>query len=67
MYFLVDVGESAEVKSRIENHDRKDCWPKYCTGTLTASVLYTPNLHQAGRRKIEQAIRDQYQPPCGVF
>ena len=27
-YFLVDVGESSEVKSRVDNHDRSDCWEK---------------------------------------
>lgn len=27
-HYLVDVGESAKVKTRVENHDRKDCWKK---------------------------------------
>ncbi len=66
-YYLVDVGETAEVKTRVENHDRKDCWTRNCTGTLTISVLYTPNLQQTGRREIEQAIRDQFAPPCGTY
>ena len=64
-YTLVDVGESATVKTRIDNHDRKDCWTRNCTGTLTVSVLYTPNQQQAGRMLIEKEIRDQYNPPCG--
>ena len=64
-YYLVDVGESATVKSRVENHERKPCWQRNCTGTLTASVYYTPNLHQQGRIQIEQEIRDQFDPPCG--
>ena len=25
---IIDVGESASVRSRIESHDRKDCWKK---------------------------------------
>ena len=64
-YYLKDVGESAKVKERVENHDRKDCWEKNCTGTLTYAVKYTPNLQQEGRKKIEKEIRDQYNPPCG--
>src|SRR5437899_7335794 len=64
-YYLVDVGESATVKSRVESHDRKDCWSRNCSGTLTVSVFYTPNLQQAGRKEIEQAIRNQFNPPCG--
>ena len=64
-YYLIDVGESAEVKTRIDNHDRKDCWRRNCGGTLTVSVLYTPNQQQAGRMAIEQELRKQYDPPCG--
>lgn len=62
---VVDVGESSSVKTRVENHDRKNCWRKNCSGTLKIAVLYTPNVQQAGRVKIEQKIRNQYNPTCG--
>ena len=64
-YFVIDVGESAQVKTRIENHDREDCWRRYCNDTLMVAVLYTPNLQQTGRSAIEQEIRRKYNPPCG--
>ena len=64
-YYLIDVGESHGVKSRVENHERKDCWERECTGTLVYAVYYTPNLQQPGRMEIEQEIRDRYAPPCG--
>jgi len=64
-YLLIDIGESEDVKERVKNHDRKDCWTKNCKGTLTVSVLYTPNLKQEGRKEIEQELRDDYNPPCG--
>ena len=64
-YYLIDIGESAKVKERVDNHEREDCWKKNYSGTLTVSVLYTPNLQQAGRMEIEQEIRKQYNPPCG--
>jgi hypothetical protein len=53
------------VKSRVDTHDRKDCWKRNCNSTLTVAVHYTPNLHQAGRMAIEQELRKQYDPPCG--
>jgi hypothetical protein len=62
---VVDVGESDTVKSRVEGHDRKGCWKRSCSGTLGYAALYTPNWTDAQRRQVEQAIRQQYNPPCG--
>jgi len=64
-YYIVDVGESSQVKTRVENHERKDCWQRNGQGNLTVAVLYTPNLQQPGRAAIEKEIRMQYNPPCG--
>lgn len=64
-YSLIDVGESGNVRERVENHDREDCWlgqtsfPEY-------AVLYTPYETQAFRRKIEKEIRERFNPPCGT-
>jgi hypothetical protein len=64
-YYLIDVGESATVKTRVENHDRVECWKRKCKGQLTFSVLYTPNKQQVGRKEIEQEIRQKYNFLCG--
>jgi hypothetical protein len=65
-YNIVDVGESAVVKTRVENHDRKPCWRRHAKrGGLRYAVYYTPRLQQAGRRAIERKIRAKYRPPCG--
>jgi hypothetical protein len=65
-YKIVDVGESAKVKTRVENHDRAPCWRRNAnSGGLYYAVRYTPGLQQAGRQAIEQKIRKQYGPPCG--
>jgi len=65
-YKVLDVGESHEVKTRVENHDRKDCWNRNSNpGGLSYAVRYTPGLQQAGRREIEKAVREKYTPPCG--
>ena len=64
-YNTVDVGESATVKSRVENHDRKPCWNTNCFSSLAVAVLYTPGLSAEGRRQIEEEVRNQYNFPCG--
>ncbi len=66
-YSLVDVGESAQVKSRVETHDRKDCWDRNCTATLAYAAYYTAGLQQAGRLEIEQKICGTYDVPCGEY
>jgi len=63
---LIDVGESASLKSRIENHDRKDCWKRNCSGSISFAVYYTPHLQQSGRMEIEREIRRNHRNiPCG--
>ena len=62
---VLDVGEAADVKGRVSNHDRTDCWLRNCSGTIYYSATYTPNLQQAGRMEIEQRIRGLTNPPCG--
>jgi len=64
-YYIIDVGETATVRSRINTHEREGCWRRECQGTLNYAVRYTPNLKQAERMKIEQEIRTQFNPPCG--
>ena len=63
-FYLIDVGESATVKTRVETHDRKSCWMENCQGNLVFAVYYTPNLQQSGRMTVEQEIRGQYQGIC---
>ncbi len=62
--FLVDLGESAEVKNRVDNHDRKDCWKRKSL-RINIAVKYTPNLAQSGRMQIEQFIRSKFSGLCG--
>jgi len=64
-YKVIDVGESAKVKSRVESHDRKPCWESNCNSSLAVAVHYTPRLQQSGRMEIEQALRSEFNPPCG--
>lgn len=63
-YFLIDVGESSKLRTRIENHDKKDCWTKNCKGQMSIFVHYTPFLEQPGRMLIEQELRELFDPDC---
>jgi len=63
-FFLLDVGESPKLRTRIENHDKKDCWIKNCNGQLTIYVHYTPFLNQHGRVLIEKELRELFNPGC---
>ncbi len=67
-YKVVDVGESAQIKSRVENHDRRACWLRNANpGGIYYAVRYTPGMQQPGRKAIEKKVRDTYKPPCGVL
>ncbi len=61
----IDVGESETIKTRVETHERADCWKRHCSNTLMFAVYYTPNKQQSGRMEIEQDIRCYYNLPCG--
>lgn len=63
--YLIDIGESSTVRTRVEAHDRQSCWTKHAKGRLGAAVYYTPHLQQSGRKDVEQEIRNQYNPVCG--
>ena len=65
-YSVIDVGESAALRSRIENHDRRPCWNlRAGYNNWQIAVYYTPQLQAPGRQQIEQELRQAYKPPCG--
>ena len=59
---VVDVGESSDVKTRVSNHDRADCWKQQGYSNLTVAALYT---NEARRMEIESQLRRHFKPPCG--
>ena len=63
-HYLVDVGESDNVRSAVENNDRKDLWHQYCSGTLVVTVYYMLDMKQSERARIERKIRRRHNPPC---
>jgi hypothetical protein len=61
-WFVVDVGESSNVRARLDTHDRAGCWQQRGYGKLAAAVTYVP---EPRRMAIEQELRSRYNPPCG--
>ena len=62
---LIDIGESKNIKSRVEDNERSSCWRRNCASALGYAALYTPKLGEKERQKIEQEIRDEHNPVCG--
>lgn len=60
---ILDVGESDDVKDRINNHDRADCWQDNCPGTIYYSATYISNPQE--RSNLEQRIRNEEDVACG--
>jgi uncharacterized protein (DUF302 family) len=65
-YFLLDVGESSKLRTRVESHDKKACWTKKCNGQLMIYVRYTTFLKQHGRKLIEQELKELFHPDCKI-
>lgn len=65
-YFLIDVGESSKLRTRIENHNKQDCWAEHCNRQLMIFVHYTPFVKQSGRIHIEQELSELFHPDCAM-
>jgi hypothetical protein len=63
-HYLVDVGESDNLKSELEGSDRRELWEQHCSGDLVIAVKYTIEMHQTERARMEQKIRRRHNPPC---
>ena len=63
---ILDVGESTEIRNRIENHDRSFCWRRCATHRICVAVLYTTGWTTEHRLNLERRIRSKYRPTCGI-
>lgn len=62
---VVDIGESARIRTRLATHDRMDCWRRHAINGIKFAVRYMPYVQQPARMEVEQALRAQYNPHCG--
>jgi hypothetical protein len=63
-HFLVDVGETNNLRSELEESGRREMWEENCSGDLVVVVKYTMEMHQAERSRMEHKIRRRHNPPC---
>jgi hypothetical protein len=63
-HYLVDVGESNNLKLELERNGRRELWSQHCSGTLVVSVYYTLDMEHSERARIERKIRIRHNPPC---
>lgn len=59
---IVDIGESAQVQSRVPSHDRANCWNRNRGSGLAYAAYY---CSERDRMRVEQELRAKYNPPCG--
>jgi hypothetical protein len=62
-HYLLDVGESHKVRTRIANHDRATQWESKAIKGVYASVFY---CDEATRMRLEGHLRDSFTLPCGI-
>jgi hypothetical protein len=65
---VLDVGQSGEVGSRIDAHDRGECWKRNCpSGNIWVCVhrMPTSTFTKEQRLARESAIRTATKPKCG--
>ncbi len=58
---LMDVGESRQLKTCLQNHELKASWLKNCEGEVQTAVYYTDGLSEQERNQIKQTILTEYQ------
>jgi hypothetical protein len=59
---VLDVGQSGDVRARVEHHDRAPSWSKLKQDGLYASALY---CDEPTRMRVESELRGYFGPPCG--
>jgi hypothetical protein len=59
---VLDAGESEDVRTRLSNHDRVDCWENHKLTGLYFSAYY---CNETDRMALEKAVRSAYSPACG--
>ncbi len=67
-WVVLDVGQSGEVGSRIDSHERKKCWQQYCSnGSIWVCVHKMPSSQysKSDRLEREKELRNKLDPKCG--
>ena len=60
--YVADIGESQEVRDRVENHDRQPCWVRQGYSKIEYAAYY---CNESERMRVEKELRTEFNPPCG--
>lgn len=61
----IDVGQTDNLRDRIYNHERKNCWIQNANGAVYVYAFVENN--EKNRLAIESVIRNGTKFSCGVF
>lgn len=59
---IIDVGETDNLKERIPNHERRQCWEN----NDATSLWFHHESNRENRLSKEKKIRLYYDPVCGI-
>lgn len=65
---VLDVGQSGQVGSNIDDHDRKGCWKRHCPNRKVWVCVHRMPRSQytkQQREQFESAFRTRLNPTCG--
>lgn len=69
LYKLLDIGQAGGIKTRLDDHNRTDCWeskkPKDHTIVFKYALMPTKTFDRSDRLSVECCIRSKTDPPCG--
>ena len=61
-WVVLDIGESQDVRCRIDSHDRLPQWQRQSMREIACAAYYCA---EPERMRIEQQLRAHFNPPCG--
>ena len=64
-HYLIDIGESDDLKTELRSKGKRKLWKQKSSGDLLVSIYYTLDMEQSERKRIERKIRKRHNPPCG--
>lgn len=59
---VLDLGESGDVREQVSCHDRREDWSRQSKKELACAAYYCSEVL---RVRVEQELRDHFNPPCG--
>jgi len=64
--FVLDIGESENVRERVSSHDRQPSWRRNSKGIVVVAVLYLATASDFQRKTIEKELRVAFELVCGI-